>query len=155
MKLLIVASALLTASLAFASSIRVPGDKDEITNLPGLKTKPKFRQYSGYLDSVDTAHLHYWFVESENDPQNDPVVLWMNGGPGCSSLGGFLSEQGPFHVNPNDTKSLDINKYAWNKIANVIFLEAPAGVGYSYKDNGNYATDDDKTARDNYAALQS
>lgn len=42
--------------------------------------------YSGYIDASPTKHLHYVFVTSLTDPINDPVVLWFNGGPGCSSL---------------------------------------------------------------------
>ncbi|XP_072013118.1 lysosomal protective protein-like isoform X1 [Amphiura filiformis] len=128
--------------------------EDEVTSLPGLSTPPSFKQYSGYLDATGTKHLHYWYVESQNDPDNDPVVLWMNGGPGCSSLDGFLSELGPFHVN-DDGNTLYVNPYSWNLVANVLFLEAPAGVGYSYADDKNYTTDDDQTAKDNYQALQS
>ncbi|XP_798670.2 lysosomal protective protein [Strongylocentrotus purpuratus] len=127
---------------------------DEVTNLPGLKTQPTFRHYSGYLNASGEDRLHYWFVESENDPANDPVVLWMNGGPGCSSMDGMLSELGPFHVN-NDGQSLYMNEFSWNKVANVIFLEAPAGVGYSYNPSKEYATDDDKVSMGNYLALQS
>ncbi|XP_041454871.1 lysosomal protective protein-like [Lytechinus variegatus] len=127
---------------------------DEVTNLPGLKTQPSFRHYSGYLNASGQDRLHYWFVESQNDPANDPVVLWMNGGPGCSSMDGMLSELGPFHVN-SDGQTLYMNKYSWNTVANVIFLEAPAGVGYSYNPTKEYATDDDKVSMGNYLALQS
>jgi carboxypeptidase C (cathepsin A) len=54
---------------------------DQITNLPGLTQKLNFNQYSGYItvDSSLNKRLHYWFVESQNDPANDPVVLWLNG----------------------------------------------------------------------------
>lgn len=59
---------------------------DEITSLPGWSDALPSRQFSGYLTAND-SHLHYWFIESENDPANDAVLLWFNGGPGCSSLG--------------------------------------------------------------------
>ncbi|VDK27408.1 unnamed protein product [Anisakis simplex] len=72
------------------------------------------------------------FVESQNDPKNDPLVLWFNGGPGCSSLGGLIEELGPFYPNP-DGKTLFENRFSWNKFANVIFLESPRDVGFSYR----------------------
>ncbi|XP_039262370.2 lysosomal protective protein-like [Styela clava] len=126
--------------------------EDLITELPGLSTLPKFKQYSGYLQASGTKHLHYWFVESQRNSASDPVVLWLNGGPGCSSLDGLLSENGPIHVH-NDGNSLYMNPYSWNKLANVIFLESPAGVGYSYDDNNNVKTGDSEVASHNYAAL--
>lgn len=54
-----------------------------ITNLPGLTDKINFTQYSGYItvDNVRGKNLFFWFVESQSNPTNDPVVLWMNGGP--------------------------------------------------------------------------
>ncbi|XP_019954352.2 lysosomal protective protein [Paralichthys olivaceus] len=127
---------------------------DETTHLPGMTFKPNYRQWSGYLRAGPGRFLHYWFVTSQSDPLKDPLVLWLNGGPGCSSLDGFLSENGPFHVNDNGA-TLYENKFSWNKIANVLYLESPAGVGYSYSDDLNYKTNDNQVAADNYAALQS
>lgn len=134
------------------------------------------------VDEEAGRSLFYVFVESQNDPATDPVVLWLNGcagmdawagvgglcrhhqsamevcagtqrglrwpwaaqwthspapspltrsGPGCSSLGGgFLSELGPFY--PTTRGQLEANDYAWNQQASVIFVEAPAFVGFSY-----------------------
>lgn len=127
---------------------------DEVTFLPGATFKPNYRQWSGYLQSGPGKFFHYWFVTSQRNPAKDPLVLWLNGGPGCSSLDGFLSENGPFHVN-NDGSTLYENKFSWNKIANVLYLESPAGVGYSYSDSHSYATDDNQVADDNYKALLS
>lgn len=127
--------------------------RDEVFSLPGLSAGINFRQWSGYLDAGPGIHLHYWFVTSQRDPTTDPLVLWLNGGPGCSSLDGFLAENGPFHVN-DDGNTLYINKYSWNKIANMLYLESPAGVGYSYSDSGNYTTNDKEVAESNYLALQ-
>ncbi|XP_074523193.1 lysosomal protective protein [Halichoeres trimaculatus] len=126
---------------------------DEVTHLPGMEFKINYRQWSGYLQARPGKFLHYWFVTSQRDPVKDPLVLWLNGGPGCSSLEGFLSENGPFHVKDNGD-TLYENKFSWNKIANLLYLESPAGVGYSYSDDQKYATDDDQVADDNYRALQ-
>ncbi|GFY39724.1 lysosomal protective protein [Trichonephila inaurata madagascariensis] len=76
----------------------------------------------------------------------------MNGGPGCSSLDGLFTELGSLHVT-DDGKKLFNNPYAWNRVANVIFLETPAGVGFSYADNENNVTDDDTVSLENYKAL--
>ncbi|XP_077982821.1 lysosomal protective protein-like [Glandiceps talaboti] len=146
----------LLSLVLFAGSLGIlcADNPDEIKSLPGLKQQPTFKQYSGFLNATGTRKLHYWFVESQGNPSKDPLLLWVNGGPGCSSLDGFLSELGPFHVNDDGT-TLYENEFSWNKVANVLILEAPAGVGFSYSDDKNYTTSDDQVSLDNYAALQS
>uniref|UniRef100_A0A9J8BPR4 Carboxypeptidase n=1 Tax=Cyprinus carpio carpio TaxID=630221 RepID=A0A9J8BPR4_CYPCA len=126
---------------------------DEIKYLPGLSKQPSFKHYSGYFSVADNKHLHYWFVESQKDPAGSPVVLWLNGGPGCSSLDGLLTEHGPFLIQ-DDGATLEYNPYAWNKIANVLYLESPAGVGFSYSDDQKYTTNDTEVATNNYLALK-
>ncbi|EXJ67182.1 uncharacterized protein A1O5_09829 [Cladophialophora psammophila CBS 110553] len=96
-----------------------------------LGVDPHVKQYSGYLDDNENdKHLFYWFFESRNDPENDPVVLWLNGGPGCSSLTGLFLELGPSRI--NEKLQLVPNPYSWNDNASVIFLDQPVNVGYSY-----------------------
>ncbi|XP_054163524.1 lysosomal protective protein-like [Oppia nitens] len=132
-----------------------PGVADEVRNLPGLDFPINYRHYSGYLNSTEDRYLHYWFFESQRSPATDPLVLWLNGGPGCSSVLGALTEQGPIHVNRNNSRQLYANPYSWNRETNILFLESPAGVGFSYKLDGQYATDDDTVAKANYQALKS
>ncbi|KAM3923061.1 lysosomal protective protein-like [Leptodactylus fuscus] len=128
-------------------------EADEIIALPGINYQPSFRQFSGFLNASGGKHLHYWFVQCQGDPRSCPLVLWLNGGPGCSSLAGLLTEHGPFLSQP-DGSTLKTNKYSWNKIANVLYLESPAGVGFSYSDDKEYTTGDAQTAKDNYMALK-
>ena len=128
-------------------------NEDEIKSLPGLSEPINFKQYSGYLDITEGKHFFYWFVESQKDPENAPVVLWLNGGPGCSSLFGNLGENGPFRVN-SDGKTLVLNPSSWNKVANVIYLESPVGTGYSYKDDKKYHNTDVSTAEDNHLVME-
>merc|ERR1719204_2072979 len=119
--------------------------KDEITDLPGLTTNINFRQFSGYVNLGDRA-IFYWFVESESDPSKAPVTLWTNGGPGCSGMSGFLTEQGPFRV--NQAGKLSLFEHRWNQISNMVFVEQPVGVGFSWTDKEqNYG--DDMAAEDN------
>jgi len=98
--------------------------------------------YSGYLDLDNgTKHAHYWFIESENDPANRPVVAWFQGGPGASGMFGLLAENGPFTLNfGSQQKGIDVpellyNPFGWHTVANMLFVEAPAGVGFSYCDD--------------------
>jgi len=136
------------ASVCFAAP-----DADLVIAVPGLNPQPRFKTYSGYLTSTGSRHLHYWFVESQSSPAEDPLVLWFNGGPGCSSMEGMLREHGPFSLQKNG-RNLTYNPYAWNKAANVLYMEAPAGVGFSYSDDGEYNTGDSEVANANYAALK-
>jgi len=125
---------------------------DLVTQWPGLKFKPSFKIFSGYLDPTPTKHLHYVFLYSQHSWKNDPVLVWFNGGPGCSSLDGLLYEHGPFLVN-RDGRSFTENPWSWNKVSNVLYIESPVGVGFSYSDDNNYHMNDEKTAIDNANAL--
>jgi len=60
--------------------------------------------YSGYLDVTATKSLHYMFVEAEQNATSAPVVIWFNGGPGCSSLLGFFQEHGPWVIEDDATE---------------------------------------------------
>uniref|UniRef100_A0AC34R7P3 Carboxypeptidase n=1 Tax=Panagrolaimus sp. JU765 TaxID=591449 RepID=A0AC34R7P3_9BILA len=121
--------------------------------LPGLSFDIKFKHYSGFFKVSDTHFLHYWFVESQNNAARDPLIFWFNGGPGCSSLDGLLNEMGPYEIN-EDGKTLKENPDAWNKFASVVYIESPAGVGYSYASDGNTTTNDDITSLENYQAVK-
>ena len=142
-------------ALALASAEYTPeAVADQVTNLPGAeKLDFNFNQFSGYLQVNGSKNMHYWMVESMNDPATDPVTFWTNGGPGCSGLLGFMSEQGPFR--PNKDMSLSFNDYAWNKVSNMVFVEQPCGVGFSYSaDDDDYKTNDAQAATDNYFMIQ-
>ncbi|PVH32622.1 hypothetical protein PAHAL_9G445500 [Panicum hallii] len=129
---------------------------DKISELPGQPGKAVFDQYAGYItvDATTRKALFYYFAEAAEEPSTKPLVLWLNGGPGCSSLGGAMLEIGPFFVN-RDNKTLSRNKYAWNNVANMLFLESPAGVGFSYSNRtSDYNnTGDRSTAADAYTFL--
>ncbi|XP_073130469.1 serine carboxypeptidase-like 45 isoform X2 [Henckelia pumila] len=128
---------------------------DKIWKLPG-QPQVGFQHFSGYVtvDREKERALFYYFVEAEIDPASKPLVLWLNGGPGCSSLGvGAFSENGPFRPNGN---ALVRNEYSWNREANVLYLESPIGVGFSYAANSSSyeGVNDKTTALDNLMFLR-
>eukprot|EP00818_Percolomonas_sp_WS_P010731 CAMPEP_0117455954 /NCGR_PEP_ID=MMETSP0759-20121206/11628_1 /TAXON_ID=63605 /ORGANISM="Percolomonas cosmopolitus, Strain WS" /LENGTH=424 /DNA_ID=CAMNT_0005249279 /DNA_START=439 /DNA_END=1713 /DNA_ORIENTATION=+ len=98
--------------------------------------------------------LFFFLVEAETNPEKAPLVLWQSGGPGCSSLAAWSIENGPFTLS-TDGKSLEPSEYSWNKKANMLFVESPVGVGYSYslnpEDYGHY--NDNITASDMHKFL--
>jgi len=117
---------------------------------PSVLGVDKVKQYSGYLDDNENdKHLFYWFFESRNDPKNDPVVLWLNGGPGCSSMMGLFMELGPSSI--DKTGNLIHNPYSWNSNASVIFIDQPVNVGFSY--SGSAVSNTVAAGKDIYALL--
>ncbi|XP_021771658.1 serine carboxypeptidase-like 42 isoform X1 [Chenopodium quinoa] len=124
--------------------------EDLVVNLPG-QPKVDFRQFAGYID-VDVKagrSLFYYFVEAENNTQHTPLTLWLNGGPGCSSMGGgAFTELGPFFPK-GDGRGLRVNSKSWNRASNLLFVESPAGVGWSYSNkSSDYNTGDVASAKD-------
>lgn len=141
------------AALAVVSSAKPMGDL--IKTLPGWDAPLPSHHFSGYLNASATKHLHYYFVECEDPDVDAPTVLWFNGGPGCSSLDGLVYEHGPFRINGTDN-SLYRFDFTWAKVANMLYIEAPVGVGFSYSDTPeDYGKcNDDNTALDNLAAVE-
>jgi cathepsin A (carboxypeptidase C) len=90
------------------------------------------KQYTGWLN-IGTKHLFFWYFESQNNPSEDPLLLWLTGGPGGSSMIGMLQELGPCLINEHGNGTVH-NEYGWSKNANIIFVDQPAGVGFSYLD---------------------
>ncbi|RVX04997.1 hypothetical protein VitviT2T_012029 [Vitis vinifera] len=136
-------------------TVESPPSADKIVSLPG-QPQVGFQQFAGYItvDEKQQRHLFYYFVEAETDPASKPLVLWLNGGPGCSSIGaGAFCEHGPFKPSG---EILVNNDYSWNKVANMLYLESPAGVGFSYSANTSFYAfvNDEMTARDNLKFLQ-
>uniref|UniRef100_K3WZY3 Carboxypeptidase n=1 Tax=Globisporangium ultimum (strain ATCC 200006 / CBS 805.95 / DAOM BR144) TaxID=431595 RepID=K3WZY3_GLOUD len=145
------AVAALSVALALVSSVSASHRHDkskelrnahQIIDLPGLKAKAiEFDQFAGHLELETKEKLFYWYTESQTDPASDPIVLWLNGGPGCSSINGFFTENGPFVVQPD--LSLKVNPYGWNRKANIVWVDSPAGVGFSTPlQNAEYYNDD-------------
>ena len=135
-------------------SIFSGAEDDLVKSIPDYDYKG--RLYSGYLDVSDIKKFHYMFNYAHEDPDHKPLVLWLNGGPGCSSLDGWANEHGPMQL-LKDGK-FHTNDYSWNRAANMIYLESPGDVGFSYVDSKldyELYINDDIAAQDNLQALLS
>ncbi|KAK3415866.1 hypothetical protein EUGRSUZ_H01399 [Eucalyptus grandis] len=149
------------ALLLTVSSVSAAPKESLITSLPGFDGTLTSEHYAGYVTidgSPGKKNLFYYFIASERKPSKDPLVLWLNGGPGCSSFDGFIYEHGPFKFHAGKPEGslpvLHLNPFSWSKVSNIIYLDSPCGVGLSYSDNPkNYVTGDLQTASDTHAFL--
>ena len=108
---------------------------------------------AGYITVGNEHNLFYWYFESRNDPTTDPLVIWLSGGPGCSSQLALFAENGPYVVRNTGTPmaknlSLELNRASWNANATVIWVDQPVGTGFSY--GGLPVHNEDQVASDMY-----
>merc|ERR1719502_2088035 len=115
------------------------------------------KQHHGYfnVDKLDRTakggkkNYFYWLFEAKDDPENAPTVLWLTGGPGCSSMLALMSENGPCTVAKGGDKTIP-NPSSWNKKANIVFVDQPAGTGFSYGDHNSADSSEAEVSRDLY-----
>ncbi|KAL7263454.1 hypothetical protein ACSBR1_001582 [Camellia fascicularis] len=132
-----------------------------VTSLPGFNGTLPFSLETGYVGvgDMDDVQLFYYFVESQRNPAQDPLMLWLTGGPGCSCLSAFFYESGPVYFEFEGYKgglpTLRLNEYTWTQRANILYVDAPVGTGFSYsKSQEGYYVDDYKSAKQIYEFLR-
>ncbi|KAF3435139.1 hypothetical protein FNV43_RR22226 [Rhamnella rubrinervis] len=143
------------------SDIKVGATQSNIKNLPGFSGDLPFKLETGYVGvgEKDEIQLFYYFIESDKSPKDDPLVLWLTGGPGCSGFSALIYETGPFTITLDksglNSTALRLNPYSWTKVANIIFLDAPVGTGFSYATSWDaYYTSDTLSAKTTYNFLK-
>ncbi|XP_021839164.2 serine carboxypeptidase-like 13 [Spinacia oleracea] len=117
--------------------------------LPGFDGPLPFSLETGYIgvDVREETQVFYYFFESENNPKDDPILLWLTGGPLCSAMSAILYEIGPIQLEEVDSittlPKLVLRQYSWTKTANILFVDFPAGAGFSYSTThrANYSGD--------------
>jgi len=114
---------------------------------------PSVNQTAGYLaagTTNDAPKYFFWLFESKSDPVNDPLLMWLSGGPGCSSQLALFKENGPCTITA-DGSATTINPYSWHQKSNVMWVDQPAGVGFS---TGLGTHDEKGVASNMYTFLQ-
>ncbi|XP_075655133.1 serine carboxypeptidase-like 7 [Castanea sativa] len=109
-----------------------------VKTLPGFSGSLPFKLETGYIGigENEDVQLFYYFIESEGNPREDPLMVWITGGSGCSALCGLIFEIGPIRFNiieyNGSLPTLALNPYSWTKVSSVIFVDSPVGTGFSY-----------------------
>jgi len=127
---------------------------NQVTSLPGYNG-PQMTQFTGYItvNPTEGKNFFYWLIESQTNPSNAPLVIWFQGGPGCSGLIGLFTEHGPYV--PNYAGGLDYNPITWTSVANVLYIEQPAEVGFSYSTTPEGSVSSDSiSAQDNFQFIE-
>ncbi|KAJ7562034.1 hypothetical protein O6H91_03G052900 [Diphasiastrum complanatum] len=114
---------------------------------------------SGYftVDPLSSARLFYAFYEASEPAaqiSETPIILWLQGGPGCSSMIGNFYELGPWRT-ASDLQ-LHKNEFSWNKRFGLLFIDSPVGTGFSIAEKDeDIPTDQEQVAAQLYIALTS
>ncbi|OMH79523.1 Carboxypeptidase Y [Zancudomyces culisetae] len=103
-------------------------------NEPTICLAGKSKAYSGYIDIEKNKHIFFWFFEAQTKETGAPIIVWLNGGPGDSSLISLFMEHGPCKYEGASNHLVE-NPYAWNKEAHIIYIDQPTNVGFSYGDS--------------------
>ncbi|XP_019159495.1 PREDICTED: serine carboxypeptidase-like 2 [Ipomoea nil] len=129
--------------------------------LPGFDGPLPFHLETGYIGvgENEEVQLFYYFIKSDSNPEEDPLILWITGGPGCSPLRAIIQEIGPLLIEPVEYNGslprLLPFPYSWTKVASFIFLDLPVGTGFSYATTSNGAQSDNfLTGSNAYEFLQ-
>ncbi|KAL7594076.1 hypothetical protein Lser_V15G34375 [Lactuca serriola] len=129
---------LLFLLLLTSSSSLIAFSQTIVKTLPGYPGPLPFKLETGYIGvgEDEAVQLFYYFVESEGNPEEDPLIIWLAGGPGCGTLRAFFYEIGPMQIQygnyMDNVPALQLDPNSWTKVANVIYLDAPTLTGYSY-----------------------
>jgi carboxypeptidase C (cathepsin A) len=125
----------LLCSITIVSCRTCPSKPSEVKTLAGLSQTELPCMYSGFIsvDETSNSQLYYWLILSD-DWMNSPLVIWLNGGPGASSLFGLFTEMGPLRLKTSGGIYVE-NEKTWTNRTSVLYLDQPIGTGYSFTDN--------------------
>jgi carboxypeptidase C (cathepsin A) len=100
--------------------------------VPGWTEKSGQEMHAGFLtiDSATASNTYFSFAKALNGDENAPVLLWLQGGPGASSLFGMFTEIGSFNV--DSAFNIVPREVSWNQDHHLLYLDNPIGTGFSF-----------------------
>ncbi|KAL5363067.1 pheromone-processing carboxypeptidase kex1 [Aspergillus floccosus] len=117
-----------------------------VRSLPGAPEGPLLKMHAGHIevDPENHGNLFFWHFQNRHIANRQRTVIWLNGGPGCSSMDGALMEVGPYRLKDNST--LEYNEGSWDEFGNLLFVDQPVGTGFSYVNGNQYLHEMDEMA---------
>ncbi|KAH8596330.1 pheromone-processing carboxypeptidase kex1 [Bisporella sp. PMI_857] len=114
-----------------------------VHSLPGAPDGPLLKMHAGHIEihPEHNGNMFFWHYQNRHIANRQRTVIWLNGGPGCSSEDGALMEIGPYRVKDPNGPKLEYNPGSWDEFANVMFVDNPVGTGFSFVDSNSYVTD--------------
>ncbi|KAF2672778.1 carboxypeptidase B-like-like protein [Microthyrium microscopicum] len=124
-----------------------------VHSLPGAP-EPLLKMHAGHVEITPEHHgnMFFWLFHNRHVADKQRLVIWLNGGPGCSSEDGALMEIGPYRV--REGGKLAYNNGSWDEFANLLFVDNPVGTGFSYVDTDSYLTELEDMAKQFVAFLE-
>jgi len=130
-----------------------PAKARQLSAVSGIGSFPSYSAFFK-VNATTNSNMYWWFFPAQNGNPKAPIIVYLEGGPGVSSLLSLFYQMGPFFVAPNGT-SLIPNPYTWNKEFAMIFIDNPVGAGFSYTSKtAGFATNENHVARDLYSLME-
>ena len=146
--------------------VPVPTDPEDhrVVNLPLDDGSLKTPHYAGLLpaSSKNDKYLFYWLfypdmTKYHGKEEDIPLLVWLNGGPGCSSMDGLFIEHGPLELvlDKNNHWKITSRDKSWHKSpAYVVYIDQPVGTGISFTTSNSYPSNDNEVNADFYYWLK-
>ncbi|EOO00356.1 putative carboxypeptidase kex1 protein [Phaeoacremonium minimum UCRPA7] len=135
------------AALTWTATVDANSAADYFVHeLPGAPEGPLIKMHAGHIEITPehNGNLFFWHFQNKHIANRQRTVIWLNGGPGCSSEDGAMMEIGPYRL--KDKENLVYNDGSWHEFANLLFVDNPVGTGFSYVDTNSYVTELDQMA---------
>eukprot|EP01041_Mallomonas_annulata_P003070 gene3070-6020_t len=138
-------------NIDFGPGRRLSPEDHKVSSLPGLSSN-SMNHFAGHLTVYPSKgnNIFYWLFEAPTNPNDQPLIIWLNGGPGCSSMDGLFLELGPFQI---DGEKLKLNPHSWHNAGNLLFIDQPVGTGLSFSKSNTYVKNDDEVNQHLYSFI--
>jgi vitellogenic carboxypeptidase-like protein len=142
-----------TQPVYISDYLDTPDQGQKATKVSGIGNSTSYNGYAT-VNVEDNSNIFFWFFPAQNGNQSAPILMWLQGGPGGSSMFGLFSENGPFYVSADSNSTLEAREWTWNRNYHMLYVDNPVGTGFSFTDSeSGYSTAYWQAAENLYSAI--